>query len=372
MKVDSKQIKSIKAPSKANEKTKKIHKYNKKLTILIIFLLGVFLIFSSYAWFSTNLNVRVRTFKVSIKKTGGLFISLDGINFDTEVELNADVLINQLKDTYPNNLSQWASNGMVPVSSNGISDPNSYFFDIYYSPGGVLYTAKDKTNGFIHTVKAEEKERKAFSRYIAFDLFFKNVTGSPIADNLYFADGTVVKMAESQNFETPEAEEEMTGLLNSVRLGIVKVGTTSLNASSSEIQNLSCNNSCQSIIYEPYARNHTALSIERASKYGVVLRDGEKYPTYGNVKEGRFIYVKNTVSGSPDLDKYYFNLQGTMTEEDITEPLFTVPDGITKARVYLWLEGQDIDSLETDSAGSELELSLGFFKDTLGYTSFDN
>ena len=67
----------------------------------------------------------------------------------------------------------------------------------------------------------------------------------------------------------------------------------------------------------------------------------------------------------------YFELQETMTENEIDQPLFTVPNGITKTRIYLWIEGQDIDSLETDSSGADLEISLGFVKDTAGYDTFN-
>ena len=39
-----------------------IEKTNKKVTITIMVLVGILLIFSTYAWFSTNLNVRVKTY----------------------------------------------------------------------------------------------------------------------------------------------------------------------------------------------------------------------------------------------------------------------------------------------------------------------
>ena len=49
--------------------------------------------------------------------------------------------------------------------------------------------------------------------------------------------------------------------------------------------------------------------------------------------------------------------------------MFKIPDGVTKVRVYLWLEGQDIDSLETDSVGADLTISISFVKDTEGYNT---
>ena len=89
------------------------------------------------------------------------------------------------------------------------------------------------------------------------------------------------------------------------------------------------------------------------------------------VKEGGPIYVKDNISGSPNLDLNYFRLQNTIHEEDFDRPLFEVPDGITKARIYLWVEGQDIDSLETDSEGADLYIDINFVKDRVGYETFN-
>lgn len=352
---------SMKNETKENKRKRK----NKKILILVIFLLGVFLIFSTYAWFSTNLNVKINMFKVHVDRNSGLSISFDGINFDSSLEISAETLVDNLKETYPNNLSHWASNGLVPVSSNGNSDANSYFFDVFYSTGGVMYAISDKDRGFIRTAKANEDGIKSFSRFIAFDLFFRNETGSPLPDNLYFD-------PESYFTIPDDADGEMFGLLNSLRIGIIKVGSLPLDANPRDIQNIQCNNNCSSIIYEPHSKEHSGVSIERANKYGINLRNGEKFPTYGNIQSGRKIYVENTVSGSPNIDHNYFELQSTMTDDDLSSPLFEIPDGITKTRVYVWIEGQDIDSLETDSVGTDLSLFLSFVKDTAGYNDYEN
>lgn len=311
------------------------------------------------------MNVQVRTFNVVVDKTSGLTISLDGINFDSSVEINVNTLIRDLRTLYPNHTNQWSTNGLTPVSSNGITNPNSPVFNMFQS-SGVLYYRRDQNreNGFVSTEQITETGPKEFSYYIAFDLFFKNVTGSPVSDNLYLDYGSSIIM-------NTDASEEMQGLGNSVRLGIVKIGSVDNDAPASVVQNVGCNGQCESIIYEPNSRNHTNLSIERASKYGVDLINGQRFPTYAFRTAGGPIFVKNTVSGSENLDLNYFSLQNTITEENLDEPLFQIPDGITKTRVYLWIEGQDIDSLETESDGAELTVSINFTKDTMGYNAFD-
>jgi len=338
-------------------------KYKFYMSLVIIFFLGVLLTFSAYAWFSTSLNVRVKTFNMIVSRNSGLSISFDAINYDTSVEISKEVLIDNLVNTYPNNVSQWASNGLVPVSSPGIINPHSYFFDIYSSTG-VRYRNKDKTDGFVTTVLNDEKIRREHNNYIAFDLFLKNVTGSPISDNLYLEYGTQIVLSS-------DSTEEMEGLVNSARIGFVKVASVPHDTAVDVIQNLQCDGSCSSVIYEPNSRNHSGLSIERAKKFGLNLKDGTLFPTYAYKKAGGPIQIADSVSGSVNLDLNYFTLQNTMTDDTFTQPLFSIPDGVTKMRVYVWLEGQDIDSLETDSDGADISISINFIKDTQGYTSYN-
>ena len=333
------------------------------LTVFVIFMIGVLLIVSSYAWFSTSLNVKIKEFNMIVSKNSGLSISFDGINFDNAIEISRETLINGLTKNYPNHVNQWAASGLTPVSSNGIKDNNSYFFDIY-SSAGVRYKNKQKINGFINTTKVVDSKPRAFNNYIAFDIFFKNETGSPVPDSLYFDDGTTAYM-------TSDSGDEMQGLVNSLRIGIVKVGTVPLDSDPKTIQNIQCNHDCESIIYEPNSKFHTMLSRERAAKYNLDLKDNEEFPTYGMINAGGPIYVEDNISGSSKIDYNYFALQKTIKETDFDKPLFTIPDGITKARVYLWIEGQDIDSLETDSTGAEIYVDINFIKDTSGYQAFN-
>ena len=344
--------------------TEKNKKRKKKyfLMLISIFLIGVLLIFSAYAWFSTSLNVRVKTFNMIVTKNSGLTISFDAINYDSFVEISEDMLINKLKETYPNNTSQWSGNGLIPVSTAGISNPNTHIFDIFWSEGVIYKNSRVRENGWVRTTLTDESYRRSVNRYIAFDVFLKNVTGSPIDDNLYFD-------TDSQITIDGEISEEMMGLINSIRIGLVKVGSAPLKTSYQEVQNITCNNNCESIIFEPYSKQHTDLSIERAQKYGLELVNGERFPTYAYIKEANKMQVADTISGSPKLDMNYFKLQETITEEDFDKPLFQIPNGVTKVRIYVWLEGQDIDSLETDSEGADIDISISFVKDTAGYTS---
>ena len=82
-----KPCKNKKTAKKENIKKVKVEetttrKINKKITTIVAFLFAVLFIFSSYAWFSTNLNVNIRTFTMSVNRDTDLQISFDGINYD--------------------------------------------------------------------------------------------------------------------------------------------------------------------------------------------------------------------------------------------------------------------------------------------------
>ena len=364
---------------KSNKKvTKKVSKKNKEklllrvkdnkrnmlLTLFVIFILAILLIVSSYAWFSTALNVKIHTFNMLVTRNDGLSISHDAVTYNSFIDISKELLYDDLGRTYPGYITTWPSNGLIPVSTNGNNNKNSYFFDVFTTNGVFYPNILDKTKAYVTTKKYYEDKPKKYAYFLAFDVFFKNDSGSPVADNLYFDAGTAVVKAE-------EISEQMDGLINSIRIGIVKVGSLPMTATPKEVQNIQCNNDCEAIIYEPYKNSHTKMSITNAQKYNLDLRDGEPYPTYANVNEVTDKLLYETISGSQSLDTNNFKLQETVSENEFRVPLFKVPDGYTKARIYVWIEGQDIDSLETHSVGTDVDIIINFAKDTLGYNQFD-
>lgn len=363
-----------KTSTKKKKKNKELYLDEKKKRFImwvVVVSLGVLVTMSTYAWLSTSLNVKIENFKMSVARNSGLSISLDGVNFGKSVEVSEDTLITNLGRLYPNNISQWAGNGMVPVSSPGLTSPNKEHFD-FYGSAGVKYRNRKKDIGYVTTYLMDESTRNKFNYFLAFDIFLKNVTGSPVADNLYLEDSSFFEMDYDAETAATLGEDfqEMVGLVNSARIGFVKIGSVSSKADVNTIQNVHCNGGCEGYIWEPNSTLHGDLSIERALHYGINLVDGERFPSYAWIKAGGPIETRNAVSGSANMDFSYFSLQNTIKELPVV--LFSVPDGITKVRVYVWLEGQDIDSLETDSEGARVSISIDLSKDTLGYTAFND
>lgn len=355
--------------TKSKKKKKKfaISKISSKTKILscVVLFLTTLLIISTYAWFSASLNVKVKFINLKVSTETGLFISLDGVNFASEIEISKDSILNDILELYPNHTNQWSNNGLWTVSTIGIPNNNTDKFSMFYGEVDKNRKGIDKTKKYLMTVPIKEDESSEWQRFVSFDVFFKNVSGSPKSDNLYLTDYTFFDFDEEVDTETIE---KMTGIMNSMRVGIVRIGDTHLKATGNEVQNLQCNNNCMSLIYEPFSTLHSTKSIEDARILGIELKDGEYVPTYGVYKEGKYLNHRSSfINSGIDLDTEHFALQETRKVEDLDTPLFQIPNGITKCRIYIWLEGQDVDSLETRSEGAPIELNLDFIKDLAGY-----
>jgi len=339
-------------------------KINFRLLLVIVFLSTILLIISTYAWFSVTLNVKVRFFDMVVASDSGLFISLDAVNYSDSVVVSLDSVIRDINVNYPNHTNQWASGGFWPVSTNGIRDPYYDKFDIFVGE----VTRKDpKRNNrrFLNTRLINENKSNAVNSFIAFDIFLKNVSGSPYSDNLYLDEGTGIEFEEETDEEVRDA---MSGIMNSMRFGVIKMGTVSLNTDVRTVQNMRCNPRCEMFIYEPNSTSHSPVSIEKAAEFGIPLVDGVYTPTYGVIAEGNKLDHINGHEGTGvPLDTEHFALQKTITESDFVRPIFELPNGITKLRVYVWIEGQDVDSLETNSKGAAIYIALNFRKDLAGY-----
>lgn len=365
MSVQKEKNKKSKKTVNTKKKNKSIEKpRNFNLWLVVTFLTGVLLIISTYAWFSASLDVRIRFFDMTVATDTGIFISLDGIDFSSSIVVSDDSVIYDLKSTYPNHTNQWPSGGLWPVSSNGIRNSNSNKFDMF--AGSVRgYKGRRRTDiTNLNTFLIPENQSNANNLFVAFDLFMKNVSNSPFNDNLYFDEGTLIDFEE----DTPDdIIESMSGIMNSMRIGVVRIGSVSSDSDINTIQNLACNNNCEMVIYEPNSTSHSEVSIERAMEYyGITLVDGVYTPTYAVINEGENL---DLASGHPEsgipLDTEHFALQETITH--FRNPIFQIPHGITKFRVYVWIEGQDIDSLETNSDGAAIYAAINFAKDLAGY-----
>ena len=183
------------------------------LILLIALATGAVFIYSTYAWLSSSMDVTISNFKMTADTTNGLYISLDGVEWTDSIKVDRDSMLNLLKDTYPGNKTQW-TNGMTTVSSPGIRNNSSEYFDFFGLTETMYRPASYYKDDKFTFEKLNEDERRGNQRFVAFDVFFKNVTPSPYDDNIYFDEGTRV-------IDTNVEDENNVITQNAIRVGIL-------------------------------------------------------------------------------------------------------------------------------------------------------
>ena len=346
------------------------------------FFTGVFTIIATYAWFSSTADIRIELLKISIKNDNDFSVSLDGVNFSNEIILNKNSVSADIDDIYPTHYNQWAGKGLFAVSSNGSSSPSNYLFDMFINVRASDFIGGQYSLTYIDARKVFENKKRVNSPFISIDLFFRNNSKSPSPDNLFLLPSSrvdIVEVYNGQNLNSlgeiitkdEEFDPMSDGTFNSLRVGFSRGDTAKTNAPIAEIQALECENNCQSVIYEPNSYSHSQASIDRSLKKGIVLLPERQVPTFGIHTAGNNLHISNGHIGTGiPLDAEHFSLQVTHT--NLNQPLLQLPDGITKVRLYVWVEGQDLDSLDTWSSGSRIRVNLDFYKDIAGYEIYND
>lgn len=325
------------------------------LMIFLLLIIGIIFIYSTYAWFSSTLDVEIHNFNVKVDTENGLYISLDGINWGSSVDISEDSIINNLNGIYNSNTNRW-SDSLVPVSTVGLLSFRDSKFSVFEDKR-LLLGEKDKlNNNLIVSRRVYEDESVRDSNYVAFDLFLKNVSDSPYSDNLYIINGDEV-------FTSLSDDDQI--IINAARLGIVFIGSVNKKSSIATIQNIGCSPMCEQLIFEP-SITHTDETIEYLKKFNISIGENEFFPTYALVNESDRVNIWSGVHNSNvEFDDWLFSYQDTVS--DLDKSIYKLPDGITKMRIYIWIEGQDIDIIRYSSKGYKLKIGINFEKDLTGY-----
>lgn len=397
----------------AKTRNKKHENRVKKLTAMVI-LCAVVLSVSTYAWFIGMKTVNINSFDINIKSTEGLFLSMDGKNWS--YNLNVDKTANP----YAGHTNTFAENGLIPMSSVGAMNEDASTMQLFEkgsltaTPGGMRLLASKVENETIDTANNKIGGTEG-EGYVAFDLFVKNISGKayyagndPLNEEaIYLTKNSTVKVGAAGAEATDD--QKNTGIENSVRVGFAQIGRVDAKANEgatadadvAKITNITCKDNdtdgvtgiCRKAqIWEPndaiHAQNalnwfktscklRTGATVTEAASYGEacpVLDKDTAYSTYAisdvvditdnvNIYDGAD-YNGYTKADSKLVDFPYFTdsmkvLQGTQRPQFMT----LAPNSITKIRVYIWLEGQDIDNYDFASLGEQIAINFGFTKE---------
>ncbi|MDD4036598.1 MAG: DUF5011 domain-containing protein [Bacilli bacterium] len=386
---------------------KRNRRYSKRIKNLIVIctLSAIILSVSTYAWFVGMPTVNVSSFDIEIAATEDLMLSLDGKTWSREVSISEDTI-----DTvsYLNHTNSWGGKGLIPMSSIGAMDADASRMILFekasytYTPGGYRLIASRVDN---YTSGNPEQDG-----YVAFDLFIKNSSGAQYIKELDPADEEAIFLTTDSDVVTSLAGGVInTGIENSVRVAFAQIGRVSGTTSVADtITGITCTAGLESEvtgicreaqIWEPNDTKHNANAIrwyntsckartgadvtltESYSGSCSAVLDGDSYPTYAvssaigsgdhvDIYDGE---VYNTYTGSTLLYAFpYFTdtmkaLQGTSRPQFMT----LSPNSITKVRIYVYIEGQDIDNYEYALIGRRISVKFGFTKQRYIDSDFD-
>ena len=379
--------------------------------VLMAFILGA----GTYAWFIGMKTVNVSSFDVEIAAIDGLSLSLNGTTWSDTVTINKT---NYTTVNDSNNTNSWGGSGLYPMSSVGIIDTTASRMILFEkgsfttTPGGYRIMASQVTN----TVAGNTEQ----DGYVAFDLFIKNLSGHE-----YYAEQNVLN--EEAIYLTPDSKVTVasnggvagTGIENSVRVGFAQIGRVEATTTTQgTITGITCTSDtnvtgiCASRpaqIWEPNDRYHvqnainwyatsclkrTGADLTQATSFSgacKTLTDGTYVQT--NAISGVIDYTDQvdvydgtdyngytaTIANAPATGKLYAYDYFTDQEKSLTgvnRPTFITlaPNSITKVRIYIWLEGQDVDNYDFASLGKKISVAFGltkerFFDEDINYVS---
>ena len=402
-----------------------ISRKNKRLRKLIVgsVICAIVLTVSTYAWFIGMKTVNVSKFDVEIATTEGLWISMDGVNWGYNLDAKNTA-------AYATNTNTWANTGLIPISTVGELDSKSSRLKLFEkgsftsTPGGYRLLTSRVDNYL--TTESGTNQGKG---YVAFDLFIKNLSGEEYYKTNEPLNEEAIYLTTNSEVTVATNGVSNTGIENSVRVAFAQIGrVVATETNQTTITGMTCDTKgdvtgiCRTAqIWEPNDTNHVQNAIkwyntsclqrltagttvtdptsystnkcktvtnETANSTYAISRviniadnvniyDGEQFNGYKTNTTGYDTFF-NTASASRGtyklVDVDYF----TDTEKDmksVNRPTFMTlaPNSITKVRVYVFIEGQDVDNYDFASLGKQISVKFGFTKERytegdVGYT----
>jgi hypothetical protein len=324
------------------KRKRKNHKSRVLILLIALFFTTVLFTTSSYAWFTANKTVTVSNLSVNVEAQNGIQISADGSNWKSIVQV--EDLKGVHANTYTTSVNQIPTK-MDPVSTIGVID-NSGHMEMYK---GVV--EDNATGDYILTATKQTDTEGTSGSYIAFDLFFK----VNMDTDLYLTTNSGVVTTDQTD----------TGIKNAARMGFVVLGHADDGTSTTaQIQALNAGSSALKYIWEPNYNAHTASAVQHANDvYGETITEGTNNSrlAYVGVKapiaatDNVLVNTQGATGYLTDHSDFFGNVTidyDTVAAFSAKKQIFGLEAGITKVRIYMWIEGQDVDCENSASNGN--------------------
>lgn len=289
--------------------------------IAMLLVSAIVLTSSTFAWFSMAKRVEVEKMQLNITSPDGVQISANTSAFTTMLTM-ADFIDEEATtrwkayEGHTNNFPEL----LRPSSSNlslGGSLPK--FFEGSVNDADVLstYAVQDTTGG-----------------YVVFDLFVKVSKNETV-----WWDETTITCNDN-----PE-------VVTAMRMAMVNGGVVNEKAAAEEIVAAIPGNYTNNrvVMFEPDSTNHTATS---GYESGASVPDSYIHTASNNANAGRPAGKYYTTTGAGAAQCIRANENNASTTA-----YFNATAGVNRIRVYLWMEGNDVDCAN-DVAGATIDFNL--------------
>lgn len=363
------------------KKKTKANKQRLNNLLIVLLLSAMLLVMSTYAWFTANKTVNIDSIDVKVSTSSGLQISADGEDWKTVLD----------KTDLENASAKWSGavnqlpKEMAPVSTaknvDGSGRLEMFFGDVFadLTPGSSTYGDYVLESSLLSGLEKDGDEGK----YIAFDVFLKS---GNVAKDLFMS-GSVNELKETKDGEgnltysvITDAGDE-SGIANATRIGVIK-GTNTTSTSVGTIRGLTTVGG-KPFIWEPNSDYHTANGIANGTSLGWINNPDITHSTGGSNATIAYDGLKAVTTAPIELSQVT-----AAANPDIAAPVtvdwtsvkgqnpisLKFPDsshdasgndlsnGVTRFRIYMWVEGQDIDA-ENYASGTFVEYNLSFSLD---------
>ena len=386
----------MKGKSKRNKRKSEMN-----AMFFIILLAAVMFIISTYAWFSTQKNVSITNLQGTVQVAEGLEISLDAKNWSNGIVLGTEEGQLSIMDNAYVGHHNISPSEMLPVSTLGLVSGS--MTDLKMLRGKI--TNSTMLENITETKESvTEPTSLEYPGYFAFDVFLKNDSKDTSHDD-------ILQLNYDSSLELLDSSKTTTGLQNTARVAFAKYSGTSdtiadqdtiLKETAGTGVGAATVNITDVAIWEPNSNTHVDYIVENnnkvtwsvadASAYATkLLKDGKKgfdtntqLPTYA-LKDSS---VGNTINdiykwdGSESQIAKQYTLQTKLTSKESTSVDYALEDGvqnlvstkdgttefgispsrISRIRIYVWLEGQDVDCINWASHGGGIKVNIGLVK----------
>ncbi len=299
--------------------------------IAMLIVSAIVLTSSTFAWFSMSKSASVEAMNLTVSSPEGIQISANASAWTASLTVDeifdTDSTTTSRYDAYEGNRNLYPAD-LIPVSSSF-----RYADSTYGSVNFFKATLDDTAKATVTAVDQSSKEGQNNAGLVAFDLFFKVAE----ATTVYFGTSTF---------------EDTSGTLitSALRLAFSPLGNGAMSTDAATAQGWNGFSRSTCIYYEVDSLTRSA----DATTLGIAAGKQTTNAIYSIDASGATatngIIAKNVESiACPTVDD----------QANASAKSFSLAAGVTKLRVYLWVEGQDVDCLNSVS-GAALTANLKF------------